>query len=220
MALRVTIALQKASARLQFSTKNDRDDVMAKDTKNRIARAALELFVQDGFDAATTRQIAARCGLSEGAIYRHYASKDDIARDLFLSIHTQLTRLVPEAATGAPNLEHAVKAIITNYCEVADNDWTLYSFHLLQLHRFLGYWKDEDGDPVSAVAMIIRNAIEQGDIPDGDPELLAGMALGVVTQIAQNKAYGRLNRPLSDFVPAFVVAIMAVLRSRAEGLAF
>jgi AcrR family transcriptional regulator len=187
---------------------------MAKDTKQRIARAALELFVQDGFDAATTRQIAARCDLSEGAIYRHYASKDDIARDLFLSIHMRLTALVAEAARETDTIDAAVAAIIVAYCSVADEDWTLYSFHLLQLHRFLGYWKDEDGDPVSAIATIVKAAMDKGQLPKGNPELLAGMALGVVTQVAQNKAYGRIDARLSDLAPAFTTAILAVLRAR------
>jgi AcrR family transcriptional regulator len=187
---------------------------MAKDTKQRIARAALELFVQDGFDAATTRQIAGRCGLSEGAIYRHYASKDDIARDLFLSIHSRLTQLVPEASLGASTIDESVAAIIIAYCRVADDDWTLYSFHLLQLHRFLGYWRDEDGDPVSAVAAVVKSAIDSGQLPPGNAELLAGMSLGVVTQVAQNKAYGRLTVSLLELAPAFTVAILAILRAR------
>jgi AcrR family transcriptional regulator len=187
---------------------------MAKDTKHRIARAALELFVQSGFDAATTRQIAARCDLSEGAIYRHYASKDDIARELFMSIHKRLTDLVPEAASKTTTIDDAVRAVIKAYCEVADEDWTLYSFHLLQLHRFLGFWNDEDGDPVSAIATIVQGAIDTGELPDGNAELLAGMALGIVTQVAQNKAYGRLQGPLSHYGEAFSVAALAVLRAR------
>ncbi len=187
---------------------------MAKDTKHRIARAALDLFVQDGFDAATTRQIAARCGLSEGAIYRHYASKDDIARELFLSIHMRLTTLVATVGDDFDTIDDAVRAIIVAYCQVADEDWQLYAFHLLQLHRFLGYWRDEDGDPVSAVASIVKKAIENGQLPPGNPELLAGMALGVVTQVAQNKAYGRLDSSLSDLAGHFTTAILAVLRAR------
>jgi AcrR family transcriptional regulator len=187
---------------------------MAKDTKQRIARAALELFVEAGFDAATTRQIAARCGLSEGAIYRHYASKDDIARELFLSIHTRLTQLVSQSAQDASTIDAAVSAVIFAYCSVADEDWTLYSFHLLQLHRFLGYWNDADGDPVSAIARIVKTAMDKGELPIGNSELLAGMALGVVTQVAQNKAYGRLDKPLSAYANDFSVAAMAVLRAR------
>jgi hypothetical protein len=122
--------------------------------------------------------------------------------------------LVSEAASDTTSIDEAVSAIIAAYCQVADEDWTLYAFHLLQLHRFLGYWKDEDGDPVSAVAAIVKAAIAKGQLPGGDPELLAGMALGVVTQVAQNKAYGRLNTSLSELAPAFTIAILAILRAR------
>ena len=44
--------------------------------KPRIERAALEVFVRDGVDAATTRAIATAAGVSEGALYRHYKGKD------------------------------------------------------------------------------------------------------------------------------------------------
>lgn len=187
---------------------------MAKDTKQRIARAALELFVQDGFDAATTRQIAARCQLSEGAIYRHYASKDDIARALFLSIHLKLTQLIQEAGGAASSIDEAVSRLVHAYCVQADSDWTLYAFHLLQLHRFLALWDDQLGDPVTAIANVIEAAMQRGDIPPGDAELLAGMALGVVTQVAQNKCYGRIQGQLNDYAPAFINAILSLLKQR------
>ena len=190
------------------------DRPMAKDTKHRIARAALELFVKDGYDAATTRQIAAKCDLSEGAIYRHYSSKDDIARELFLSIHRQLTNLIAEAGTSSDSIDEAVANLVSAYCQVADEDWTLYAFHLLQLHRFLGFWDDADGDPVTAVAQIIKRAIQAKQLPTGDPELLAGMAMGVVTQVAQNKCYGRVDGRLSDYADSFTRAILAILRAR------
>jgi hypothetical protein len=122
--------------------------------------------------------------------------------------------LISQTAATAATIDEAVTAVITTYCNVADEDWTLYSFHLLQLHRFLGYWNDEDGDTVSAVAAIVRTGIASGEIPNGNPELLAGMALGIVTQVAQNLAYGRLKPPLSQYAPDFIRAIMAVLSTR------
>jgi AcrR family transcriptional regulator len=187
---------------------------MAKDTKDRIRRAALALFVAHGYDAATTRQIAAGADLSEGAIYRHYPGKDDIARDLFVTMHRRITALVAQAADGAASIEDAVSGVVKTYCALADEDWVWFSFHLLSLHRFLSFWNDADSDPVSEVAALIRAAIDTGELPPGDPELLAGMALGVVTQVAQNKAYGRLHGGLSAHAHAFTVAILAILRAR------
>ncbi|HSK41787.1 MAG TPA: helix-turn-helix domain-containing protein, partial [Arenibaculum sp.] len=58
--------------------------------KPRIERAALEVFVRAGVDAATTRAIAAQAGCSEGALYRHWKSKDELALSLFMGVHRRL----------------------------------------------------------------------------------------------------------------------------------
>jgi AcrR family transcriptional regulator len=187
---------------------------MAKDTRQRIRRAALEAFVAHGYDAATTRQIAAGAGLSEGAIYRHFPAKDDIARELFLDIHQRITDLIRAAAAQGGDLPAQVRAVVTAYCALADEDWLWFTFHLLSLHRFLGFWGERPDDPVTAVADVARAAMARGEIPAGDAELLAGMALGVVTQVAQNKAYGRLPGPLSAHADDFAAAILAVLGAR------
>lgn len=46
--------------------------------KRRILDAAMKLFVQQGFDNITMRNIAAAIGFSPGATYRYFESKDDI----------------------------------------------------------------------------------------------------------------------------------------------
>lgn len=48
----------------------------------KILRAALKLFVKKGIDG-TTREIADKAGVSEGALYRHFKSKNDLAWHLF-----------------------------------------------------------------------------------------------------------------------------------------
>lgn len=44
-------------------------------TKEKIMAAARELFEEKGFAAATTREIAARAGISEVTLFRHFESK-------------------------------------------------------------------------------------------------------------------------------------------------
>ncbi|MBU6428518.1 MAG: TetR/AcrR family transcriptional regulator [Cyanobacteria bacterium REEB65] len=44
--------------------------------RTQILDAALEAFVRQGYAAATTREIAQRCGMTAGALYNHYASKE------------------------------------------------------------------------------------------------------------------------------------------------
>ncbi len=45
------------------------------ETRARILRAALELFARDGFDNTTVKSIAARCGVTDAAIFYYFPSK-------------------------------------------------------------------------------------------------------------------------------------------------
>jgi AcrR family transcriptional regulator len=47
-------------------------------TRQRLLRAALELFTTNGFLATTTPEIAARAGVAEGTIYRHFSGKEEL----------------------------------------------------------------------------------------------------------------------------------------------
>lgn len=52
-------------------------------TRDRLARAALELFTTRGYHETTTPLIAARAGVAEGTIYRHFASKDELLNEVY-----------------------------------------------------------------------------------------------------------------------------------------
>ncbi len=183
-----------------------------RNARPRIERAALQLFVDEGVDAATTRGIAEQAGVSEGALYRHYKGKDELALALFMETHNRLGSMMAEAfARGGP-LEDRVRRVVTAYCSLADEDWLLFSFHLLSMHRYLPHDIRRDDDPVSITEGLIRGLMETGEIPKGNPPLLAAMSLGVLTQSGQNKAYNRLPGPFSDHIPAFTRAILAILK--------
>lgn len=47
-------------------------------TKERILLAALQLFARDGYAAVSVREIAEQLGITKGALYRHYPSKQGI----------------------------------------------------------------------------------------------------------------------------------------------
>ncbi len=47
-------------------------------TRQRILEAARELFTQHGYHGTSTRKLAALVGITEGAIFRHFASKREI----------------------------------------------------------------------------------------------------------------------------------------------
>ena len=51
---------------------------MAKDTKEKILAAALELFSQNGYAGTNIRELTASLGLVKSSMYKHFESKEDI----------------------------------------------------------------------------------------------------------------------------------------------
>ena len=55
---------------------------MAKDTKERILSAALEMFSQNGYAGTNIRELTASLGLVKSSMYRHFESKEEIWNSL------------------------------------------------------------------------------------------------------------------------------------------
>ena len=49
-----------------------------KERQIEIIEAAGEILTKSGFNALTTKNLAAKMGFSESALYRHYSSKEEI----------------------------------------------------------------------------------------------------------------------------------------------
>jgi AcrR family transcriptional regulator len=56
-------------------------------TRDRILDIAMELFIDQGYEKTSLRQIAERMGFSKAAIYYHFASKEDILMALHMRLH-------------------------------------------------------------------------------------------------------------------------------------
>jgi AcrR family transcriptional regulator len=56
--------------------------LQATDRRQEIVQSALKVFARKGFAGATTREIAEAAGVSEALLYRHFASKEMIYREL------------------------------------------------------------------------------------------------------------------------------------------
>lgn len=175
--------------------------------KARIERAALNLFVEKSIEGVSTKSISELAGVSEGLLYRHFKSKADLARTLMQTIHDRLTELVRGHVDQS--LDAAVSDIVRDYADLADEDWPLFAYHLLYMHRFP---KLSDDGPLRAATDLVRFNQGAGRLRGGmEPDLLASMALGVVIQAAHSKLLGYNIGPLSAHIDSFERAIMAVL---------
>ena len=69
----------------------------ASDTRQKILEAALDLFRERGFEAATMRDIAARAGVATGLAYYYFASKDAIVLAFYQRTKDALPGLLERA---------------------------------------------------------------------------------------------------------------------------
>ncbi|MGK8521412.1 TetR/AcrR family transcriptional regulator [Nocardia asteroides] len=69
----------------------------AKETRDRILDAAVQLFAERGVDNTSTNRIAAHAGMSIGSLYRYFADKEEILAEL----RTRLLAELEEQFTAA-----------------------------------------------------------------------------------------------------------------------
>ncbi len=79
-------------------------------TRQRLLRAALDLYTTIGFRATTTPAIAARAGVAEGTIYRHFSGKEHLLNEVYRSAQQWGAGLVKERE---PNGDHSVPERLT-----------------------------------------------------------------------------------------------------------
>src|ERR1700675_3836940 len=119
-------------------------------TRARIEAAALRLFVEQGVDATGIRDIAAAVGLSDGALYRHYRSKDELVwrlfREGFEGLAAELGRLAATERRG----RRRVAAMVRGFCALYDGDSLLFRFLLLVQHGQLQRVKPGMANPVES----------------------------------------------------------------------
>src|SRR5208282_539426 len=68
------------------------------DARQRLVRAALDLFTEQGYDNTTVTQIAERAGLTKSTFFRHFPDK----REVLAAGQDTLCQLFEEGIASAP----------------------------------------------------------------------------------------------------------------------
>jgi AcrR family transcriptional regulator len=87
------------------------------DTREKILGAADHLFGALGFDATTTRDIAAHSGVNKALIHYHFGSKDDLLEALLDGYYARLTKTLVTALGRRSSLEEQAEAVVDAYAD-------------------------------------------------------------------------------------------------------
>ncbi|WP_214316958.1 TetR/AcrR family transcriptional regulator [Nonomuraea sediminis] len=82
-----------------------------------LTAAAVELFYEQGAQATTVREITKACGLTAGALYNHFTSKEELLFTVIMGSHATLEQLVVAAQAEAAGPRGQFVAIVRVYVE-------------------------------------------------------------------------------------------------------
>ncbi len=159
--------------------------------KQSILLSAMDLFATRGVDGVTIRDIAARSGYSNPAMFKHFKTKDDLARSLFETCYRRLA-----ATLMSPSAD--VRSAITGALGLIETSPDSVHFVLENLRRF---WRDlpEDARDLGlpgAMRRLIERAQVRGEVrADVDAQLASALVLGLLAQIARMAHFHELPRP-------------------------
>jgi len=88
-----------------------------------IRAAAFAQFAERGYPVVTVRDIMKACGLTQGALYNHFKSKDELLHDIIASTQAELERLCQQAVGGAGDDPRAklaafVRVYVVRHCRL------------------------------------------------------------------------------------------------------
>jgi AcrR family transcriptional regulator len=97
------------------------------DTRQRIQDVALELFVDQGYEKTSLREIAERLDVTKAALYYHFKTKEDILISIFEDLARPLDELIAWGATQPHTLE-VKKEILHRYSEALKSATPVFRF--------------------------------------------------------------------------------------------
>ncbi|MGP4096771.1 TetR/AcrR family transcriptional regulator [Nonomuraea sp. KM90] len=170
---------------------------MPSDTKARIQAVARELFVRQGVQNTSLRQISERLGITKPALYYHFSSRDDLVRSIVQPMVEDIERFVRDRRSGGP------RQLLDDYFELI---WRhrdvlvmmireLSTLSYLDLGTRMFEWRRE------LIAMLLGPELTQAQ------HIRATVALGGMSDCAVEYAH----LPLEEVKPTAVEAAAVVL---------
>jgi AcrR family transcriptional regulator len=182
-------------------------------TRERIEEESIKLFASRGIAETSVRDITRAVGISEGALYRHFESKDDLVWQAFEHNYTSFATELDSLASQPVSVKDKIAAMIRGFCRAHDENPTLFNFLVFVQHGQLSKLPADAPTPVTVMRRVIARAIEQRELPAQDPDLATALVLGTVLQPATFAAYGRIGAHLQPVSNRLIAAAWAAVNA-------
>ncbi|MDX3111197.1 TetR/AcrR family transcriptional regulator [Nonomuraea angiospora] len=170
---------------------------MPSDTRTRIQEVARELFVSQGVQNTSLRQISDRLGITKPALYYHFASRDDLVRSIVQPMVDDIERFV------ATRLPGDARQLLDDYFELIwrHREVTMMMVRELSVLGFLDLGTRMFDWRRRIIALLLGPELTQAQ------HIRATVALGGMSDCSVEYA----NLPVEEVKPAAVEAAAAAL---------
>ncbi len=187
------------------------------DTRERLERAAFELFAEQGFAKTTVPQITARAGLTTRTFFRYFADKREV-----IFGGEEIPELAAHLIREAPPDVDALTLITAGLQTVADNRFQARRQEIYLVRRLIASddgLRERDLHKRAALADAIRAGLVDRGLTPPHAALLADTTVTVL-HVALDEWLNRDDqRPLRDLILENLTALRSMLAGFAHSSA-
>ena len=171
-----------------------------------ILQAARDIIAGGGVDALTVRGVASRIGVTEAAIYRHVAHKEELLVLLLEDVRESLMRSISEAISSARQPMDKLERLLKRHLEFIELRRGVSFVVIAEAAQFREPRVRQAGrrlveDYLELVAGIIAEGITSGEIkPAVDPEAAATIFFGMIQASVTRWLFDSSAHPLAENV--------------------
>jgi len=168
--------------------------------KQKIYLSAKKLFVEKGYHRTSIPDIVKDAGVSIGAIYHHFSSKEELARVIHEdAVDTFLHRYQVHVDSQETAFEK-IRGFVEIMFNWADEDMITvnYLLHARPKEILDCNFTICTAEGLEAVKNIVKFGQKEGTFKDADPILLASFISGPIMRMIELKTDGIITQPLAD----------------------
>ena len=181
------------------------------DARGRLAKAAMALYAEQGFDQTTVAEIAARAGLTERTFFRHFADKREVLFYGTEMLRDLLVRAVADAPAAATAMDAAGAAFEAAGAVLQENpDRVRLRDAIVSAHAEL---RERELIKLAALASAVAGALRDRGIAEPAASLAAETGVAVF-KIAFARWIGEPGQP---DLPAIIRESMTELSGMLTG---
>jgi TetR/AcrR family transcriptional regulator, cholesterol catabolism regulator len=107
-------------------------------TADRVYTEAARLFREQGYAAATTRELARRLGINKASLYYHVAKKEDLLFQICIVAMARIYEAVSAAADQQTEPADRIRALINAHLESTLTDLDMHATMMLEMKYLTG----------------------------------------------------------------------------------